>query len=101
MHISRILLLSSCVLFSGATYANTASGAMLMASTGIVAVQEQYPPGPNLYYRQDGLYEYRSVAPNLVPSRADRWRFHHSGTRGRIGLGADPVHPEGPGNVLE
>ena len=101
MHISKILLLSWCVLFSGATYAKTASGAMPIASTSIVAVQEQYPLGPNLYYRQDGLYEYRSVAPNLARSRADRWRFHRSGTRGRMGLGADPARPEGPGNVSD
>jgi RND family efflux transporter MFP subunit len=26
-------------------------------------------------------------------------RFHRSGTRGRQGLGASPLHPEGPGNV--
>jgi hypothetical protein len=36
--------------------------------------------------------------PNgLAPSRADRWDYDRSGTRGREGLGADPAHPEGPG----
>jgi len=25
-------------------------------------------------------------------------KFDHSGTRGRLGLGASPHHPEGPGN---
>jgi hypothetical protein len=29
----------------------------------------------------------------------DRANFHHSGTRGRVGLGANPHRPEGPGNV--
>lgn len=29
----------------------------------------------------------------------DRADFDCSGTRGRIGLGASPMHPEGPGNV--
>lgn len=28
----------------------------------------------------------------------DRYRYDYSGTRGRMGLGADPMHPEGPGN---
>jgi hypothetical protein len=28
----------------------------------------------------------------------DWFRYGYSGTRGRIGLGADPAHPEGPGN---
>lgn len=28
----------------------------------------------------------------------DRYRYDESGTRGRLGLGADPMHPEGPGN---
>jgi hypothetical protein len=34
-------------------------------------------------------------------SRADcdRRDYDYSGTRGRMGLGADPAHPEGPGNA--
>jgi hypothetical protein len=72
------------------------AAAMLTASMGVVAAQEQYPPTRDLYNRQ-GFYEYRSVAP----SRWDRLRFHRSGTRGRTGLGADPAHPEGPGNVSD
>ena len=28
----------------------------------------------------------------------DRLRYGYSGTSGRMGLGADPAHPEGPGN---
>lgn len=31
----------------------------------------------------------------------DRKAFDESGTRGRMGLGADPAHPEGPGNVSD
>jgi hypothetical protein len=31
----------------------------------------------------------------------DRKAYGESGTRGRMGLGADPAHPEGPGNVSE
>jgi hypothetical protein len=29
----------------------------------------------------------------------DRAHYNHSGTRGRMGLGANPRSPEGPGNV--
>lgn len=29
----------------------------------------------------------------------DRRDHDYSGTRGRMGLGADPAHPEGPGNA--
>jgi hypothetical protein len=29
----------------------------------------------------------------------DRAAFHNSGTRGRMGLGASPHRPEGPGNA--
>jgi hypothetical protein len=29
----------------------------------------------------------------------DRANYHHSGTRGRMGLGANPRSPEGPGNA--
>jgi hypothetical protein len=31
----------------------------------------------------------------------DRKDFDESGTRGRMGLGADPAQPEGPGNVSD
>jgi|GEM_PF-1186067 hypothetical protein len=34
----------------------------------------------------------------LPPDEADWLRFGYSGTRGRMGLGASPFHPEGPGN---
>jgi len=43
------------------------------------------------------------------PAKADRYygfyqnpsHFDQSGTRGRNGLGANPFHPEGPGNVVD
>ena len=31
----------------------------------------------------------------------DRKAFDELGTRGRMGLGADPAHPEGPGNFSD
>ena len=56
----------------------------------------------NQYY---GPYENngRFVKPNpsLTSSRADRNAFFRAGTRGRMGLGASPLHPEGPGNYSD
>ncbi|MGH6813456.1 MAG: hypothetical protein ACREDM_14330 [Methylocella sp.] len=67
---------------------------MLTACLGTAGAQEHYRfPGGR----------YRDTRTNLNPqaalSRRDRARFHRSGTRGRLGLGASPLHPEGPGNV--
>ena len=31
----------------------------------------------------------------------DRKAYDELGTRGRMGLGADPAHPEGPGNFSD
>lgn len=46
----------------------------------------------------------RKGGPIMQPpchSRADcdRRDYDYSGTRGRMGLGANPAHPEGPGNA--
>ena len=74
------------------------AAAILMASVGAVAADERFPP--NQFY---GPYEDngRFVKPSqdLPPSREDRNAFYRSGTRGRQGLGASPIHPEGAGNV--
>jgi hypothetical protein len=71
--------------------------AMLMTSMGVIAAHERYPSGADLYYHAYLFYEHHSIAP----SRRDRFRFDRSGTRGRMGLGADTAHPEGPGNVSD
>jgi hypothetical protein len=68
--------------------------AAVIASTGLVVAKEhqatKQPAYANQYY---GLYQ---------GSRdADRAQFDRSGTRGREGLGEDPLHPEGPGNVAD
>jgi len=52
------------------------------------------------------LYQsYQNLPPHLQPCTSlddcDRKAFDESGTRGRMGLGADPAHPEGPGNVSD
>jgi hypothetical protein len=52
-------------------------------------------------------YGYGAPPPNPPPGwiaqgrsvqEWDRFRYGYSGTRGRMGLGADPARPEGPGN---
>lgn len=56
---------------------------------------------------QNSYYDYGPLPPNppenwLAEGRSvqdwDRFRYDYSGTRGRMGLGADPARPEGPGN---
>jgi hypothetical protein len=66
---------------------------MWAASLGTAGAQALYPsPGGR---RNDSTI----LNPQTAPSRWDRARFHRSGTRGRQGLGASPLRPEGPGNV--
>jgi len=70
------------------------AAAMLAAAMGIAGAQELYPSRA-AHDRSAGT----KLNPQKAPSRWDRARFHRSGTRGRQGLGASPLHPEGPGNV--
>jgi hypothetical protein len=44
------------------------------------------------------LYIYHSPYPCSSRDDCDRKDYDESGTRGRLGLGASPYHPEGPGN---
>ncbi len=44
------------------------------------------------------LYIYHSPYPCASRDDCDRKDYDESGTRGRLGLGASPYHPEGPGN---
>ncbi len=41
---------------------------------------------------------YHSGLPCASLDDCDRKDYDESGTRGRLGLGASPYHPEGPGN---
>ena len=70
------------------------AAAMLAAAIGIASAQELYPSSAGQQY-----YANAKPDPQLAPSRRDRARFNRSGTRGRQGLGASPLHPEGPGNA--
>ncbi|QBR72259.1 hypothetical protein CU048_14325 [Beijerinckiaceae bacterium] len=46
-------------------------------------------------------YYQRPPPPCTSLDDCDRKAYGESGTRGRMGLGADPAHPEGPGNVSD
>jgi hypothetical protein len=67
--------------------------AVLVASTRVVPAREQYE------HPQYGFYQNRPPCTSV--DDCDRRTFDKSGTPGRMGLGADPAHPEGPGNVLD
>jgi hypothetical protein len=57
--------------------------------------QKYTPPSPNApSYPQS----YDPCQPGYSLQSQDRAAYDCAGTRGRIGLGADPMHPEGPGN---
>lgn len=71
-----------------------ATAAICVLASGAALAQTSYydngplPPNPP----QSWLAEGRSVQD------WDQFRYDYSGTRGRMGLGASPLHPEGPGN---
>lgn len=72
-----------------------ASGALAQASYNYnygAAPAPPPPPAPSYSY-PGWAFEGRSAAGQ------DRANYDWSGTRGRLGLGASPMHPEGPGNV--
>lgn len=46
-------------------------------------------------------YGYAMGRPCMSRDDCDRKDFDEFGTRGRMGLGADPAHPEGPGNFSD
>lgn len=73
---------------------------ILLASTldGEARGKHQYPQRASEYPWR----EYYQVQPPCTSlDDCDRKAYGESGTRGRMGLGADPAHPEGPGNVSD
>ena len=70
---------------------------ILLASTaeGEARCKHIYRPRANEYPWQE---YYRGQPPCTSLDDCDRKAYGESGTRGRLGLGADPAHPEGPGN---
>jgi hypothetical protein len=66
--------------------------AALAASMRVVAAQEQRE------HPHDGFYQNRPPCTSLDDCNK---AYDKSGTPGWMGLGTDPAHPEGPGNVLD
>ena len=68
-------------------------GAALLAAPGQSWAQR---------YRFGAVYDrpYDPCQPGYSLQSQDQAIYDCSGTRGRIGLGASPFHPEGPGNVV-
>jgi len=75
-----------------------AAAVVLAAGGAANACCSRYPAPP----RANPYPQYDELPPHLRPcfslDDCDRKAFDESGTRGRMGLGADPAHPEGPGN---
>jgi hypothetical protein len=65
----------------------------MLASGGAIAQMSYYEFGPAPPYLPAGR-----IAQGRPVQELDQLRYGYSGTRGRMGLGADPAHPEGPGN---
>ena len=73
------------------------ASAPVIATAAFVSTHEDHdnPINANEYPRPEF---YLNHAPCTSLDDCDRKAYGKSGTRGRMGLGADPAHPEGPGN---
>jgi hypothetical protein len=69
------------------------AGLTVFTFVGAAAAQEA-PITANQFY---SLYQ----TPNDFSAVNEFTRYDHSGTRGRLDLGATPLRPEGPGNVSD
>ena len=72
----------------------------------LAATVEDEARGKHRYYRPRASEypwrEYYQIQPPCMSlDDCDRKAYGESRTRGRMGLGADPAHPEGPGNVSD
>jgi hypothetical protein len=74
--------------------------AILVATMGATAAEERSPPD-QYYGPHENNGPFVKPSRGLAQSRQDRNDFNRSGTRGRQGLGASPIHPEGAGNVSQ
>ena len=74
-------------------------GAILLVAATLAAPgqpsAQRVSSAPPVYYQP-----YDPCQPGYSLQSQDRAAYHCSGTRGRMGLGASPLHPEGPGNVV-
>ncbi|MGH6819375.1 MAG: hypothetical protein ACREDU_00760 [Methylocella sp.] len=65
----------------------------MLTSGGAIAQTSYYEYGPAPPYPPRGR-----IVQGRPVQELDWAHYDYSGTRGRMGLGADPAHPEGPGN---
>ncbi len=72
-------------------------GAGLLMCGAVVAKDYPHAKQPAKADHYYGVYQ--NPSEGFAPSTADPPEFDQSGARGRDGLGANPFHPEGPGNV--
>ncbi len=79
--------------------AATTSAVLMSAVYAQPAPQAAPRPADTEFGPYDGTYAGPEV--QAAPSRLDRAQFDRSGTRGREGLGANPEHPEGSGDVSD
>ena len=74
-----------------------ALGILLALAAGYAGEAAAEPSRPRA--QAIGSHSTNAQAPSSSLSDCDRRAYDYSGTRGRMGLGADPAHPEGPGNA--
>lgn len=72
------------------------AAAAMLAGVGAAAARDRSPADATHYY---GMAQTGSNA--AAAQVRDGSAFDASGTRGRIGLGESPFHPEGPGNFSD
>jgi hypothetical protein len=70
------------------------AGLTVIASMGGAAA---YPVSPISANQFSALYQ----TGGQFAAVSDMNRYDHSGTRGRLDLGASAIHPEGPGNLSD
>lgn len=68
--------------------------ALTAGYAGEAAAEPSHSPA-----KASGAHSTGTQAPCSSLSDCDRRAYDYSGSRGRMGLGADPAHPEGPGNA--
>jgi len=66
---------------------------LLVTSAGLAAARDNYPQRARI----PAASSYKALAD--PPPSFEMKYFDDSGTLGRMNRGADPRHPEGPGNV--
>jgi hypothetical protein len=74
-------------------------GAFVLAAVALAAPSAAFAQTHSYPAPAPGYYPYDPCEPGYSAQSQDRAAYDCSGTRGRIGLGASPFHPEGPGNV--